>query len=60
MHTMTLIEAAAEYRHITNILQDAEVDEQTLNDTLEAEAWPVELKANNYCIVIANLGHIQN
>jgi hypothetical protein len=55
MSTLTLLEAAAEYRHITDVLQDADVDEQTLKDTLEAEAWPVELKANNYCIVIGNL-----
>lgn len=55
MSAMTLLEAAAEYRHITDVLQDADIDEQTLKDTLEAEAWPVELKANNYCIVIGNL-----
>jgi hypothetical protein len=55
MGTLTLLEAAAEYRHITDVLQDADVDPQTLKDTLEAEAWPVELKANNYAIVIGNL-----
>ena len=55
MYTMTLLEAAAEYRHITDVLQDADIDEQTLKDTLEGEAWPVELKASNYCVVIDNL-----
>lgn len=52
---LTLFEIAQEYRHITDVLMDAGVDEQTLTDTLEGEAWPLELKAQNYGFMIRNL-----
>jgi hypothetical protein len=55
MTSLTLFEIAQEYRAITDVLMDAGVDEQTLSDTLEAEAWPLELKAQNYGFVIRNL-----
>lgn len=55
MSTLTLFQIATEYRHITDVLMDAGVDEQTLADTLEAEVWPLELKAQNYGFVIRNL-----
>jgi len=55
MTALTLFQIAAEYRNITDVLMDAGVDEQTLNDTLEAEVWPLELKAQNYGFVIRNL-----
>lgn len=55
MTTLTLFQIAAEYRHITDVLQDSGVDEQTLADTLEGEAWPLELKAQNYGFVIRNI-----
>lgn len=55
MTALTLFEIAKEYRNITDVLMDAGVDEQTLTDTLEAEAWPLELKAQNYGFVIRNL-----
>jgi len=55
MTALTLFEIAQEYRHITDVLMDSGADEQTLNDTLEAEAWPLELKAQNYGFVIRNL-----
>jgi hypothetical protein len=55
MSGLTLFQIAAEYRHITDVLQDAGVDEQTLTDTLEGESWPLELKAANYGFVIRNL-----
>jgi hypothetical protein len=51
----TLFQIAAEYRHITDVLMDSGADEQTLTDTLEGEAWPLELKAQNYGFVIRNL-----
>ena len=51
----SLYQIASEYRHITDVLMDAGVDEQTLADTLEGEAWPLELKAANYGFVIRNL-----
>jgi hypothetical protein len=55
MNTLTLFQIAAEYRQITDILMDSGADEQTLKDTLEGEAWPLELKAQNYGFVIRNL-----
>lgn len=55
MTDLTLFEIAKEYRHITDVLQDADVDEQTLSDTLEGERWPLELKAANYGFVIRNM-----
>jgi hypothetical protein len=55
MTALTLFQIAAEYRHITDVLMDSGADEQTLRDTLEGEAWPLELKAQNYGFVIRNL-----
>lgn len=55
MASLTLFEIAKEYRAITDVLMDAGVDEQVLADTLEGEAWPLELKAQNYGFVIRNL-----
>lgn len=55
MTALTLFQIAAEYRHVTDVLMDSGVDEQTLTDTLEGEAWPLELKAQNYGFVIRNL-----
>lgn len=55
MNTPTLFEIAAQYRHITDVLMDSGADEQTLTDTLEGEAWPLELKAQNYGFVIRNM-----
>lgn len=55
MTALTLFQIAAEYRHITDVLMDSGADEQTLADTLEGEAWPLELKAQNYGFVIRNL-----
>jgi hypothetical protein len=55
MTALTLFEIAAEYRAITDVLMDSGCDEQTLSDTLEGEAWPLELKAQNYGFVIRNL-----
>lgn len=55
MSSLTLFQIAAEYRHITDVLMDSGADEQTLKDTLEGEAWPLELKAQNYGFVIRNM-----
>lgn len=55
MSGLTLFELAMEYRHITEVLMDTGVDEQTLTDTLEGEQWPLEVKAQQYGFVIKNL-----
>lgn len=52
---LSLFQIAAEYRHITDVLQDAGCDEQTLKDTLEGEEWPLILKAQNYGFAIRNM-----
>lgn len=51
----TLYEIAQEYRQVADALMDADVDEQTLADTLEGERWPLEVKATNYGMVIRNI-----
>lgn len=55
MTALTLFEIAAEFRHITDVLMDSGCDQQTLDDTLEGEQWPLECKAQNYAFVIRNL-----
>lgn len=55
MNSLTLFQIAAEYRAITDVLMDSGCDEQTLKDTLEGEAWPLELKAQNYAFVIRSM-----
>lgn len=55
MTAMTLFDIAREYRHITDVLQDSGCDPQTLTDTLEGEAWPLEVKAQNIGFVIRNM-----
>lgn len=55
MTALTLYQIAQEFRAITDVLMDAGCDEQTLKDTLEGEAWPLELKAQNYAFVIRNM-----
>lgn len=55
MTDLTLYQIAAEYRSITDVLMDSGCDEQTLKDTLEGEAWPLELKAQNYAFVIRSM-----
>lgn len=55
MTSLTLFQIAAEYRNVTDVLQDMDVDEQTLKDTLEGESWDLTLKAQNYGFVIRNM-----
>ena len=55
MTTLTLYQIAQEFRHITDVLMDSGADQQTLNDTLEAEQWPLEVKAQQYGFVIRNM-----
>jgi hypothetical protein len=52
---LTLFQIAQEYRAIADVLMDSGCDEQTLQDTLEAEGWDLECKAQNYGFVIRNL-----
>jgi hypothetical protein len=55
MTSLSLYQIAAEYRHVTDVLQDMDVDDQTLKDTLEGESWDLTIKAQNYAFVIRNM-----
>ncbi len=52
---MNLYEISNEYLATANQLADMDIDEQTLTDTLEASAWPVEEKVRSVSAVILNL-----
>jgi hypothetical protein len=53
--TMSLYSIAHEYRAVVDHLMDVQTDEQAIADTLEAEAYPLELKAQNVAYAIKNL-----
>lgn len=50
-----LYEISSQYLATANQLADMDIDEQTLTDTLEASAWPVEEKVRAVSAVILNL-----
>ena len=52
---MNLYEISTQYLATANQLADMDIDEQTLTDTLEASAWPVEEKVRAVSAVILNL-----
>jgi hypothetical protein len=52
---MNLYEISTQYLATAQQLAELDIDEQTLSDTLEAEAWPVEEKVRSVSAVILNL-----
>ena len=52
---LSLFALADEYKEIADQLAEMDVDEQTLADTLEGAAFPVEQKAKAIAAVIGNL-----
>lgn len=52
---MNLYEISSQYLATAQQLAELDIDEQTLSDTLEAEAWPVEEKVRAVSAVILNL-----
>lgn len=52
---MNLYDISSQYLATANQLADMDIDEQTLTDTLEASAWPVEEKVRAVSAVILNL-----
>lgn len=50
-----LYEISNQYLATAQQLAELDIDEQTLSDTLEAEAWPVEEKVRAVSAVILNL-----
>lgn len=52
--TLTLYETAAEFALAAAKLHESDLDQQTISDTLEGLAMPVESKARNVALVIKN------
>ena len=52
---MTLYELKEEYKLLLELAEDPEVDPETLNDTMEAVDGEIEIKADNYAIMIKEL-----
>lgn len=52
---MTLYEVAQDYLQIMAMMEDPELDPQTLADTMEAVEGELEIKAENYAKVMKNL-----
>lgn len=52
---MTLYELTAEFQELLNMMEDPEVDDQVLADTLAAVAGEIEAKAEGYAAVITIL-----
>lgn len=53
--SIALYELAADFRETADRLADMELDEQTLRDTLESIAYPVEQKAVQVAAFVRNL-----
>lgn len=52
---LTLYEMAAEFRQTAELLADMDLDPQTVTDTLEAAAFPVEQKCAQVAAFIRNM-----
>lgn len=55
MSAMSLYQIAAEYRQMVERLMDVHDDEQVIADTISAESYPLEIKAQNVAYAIKNL-----
>jgi hypothetical protein len=55
MTTMTLYEVAGDYRRMVEALMDAQENAQAIEDTIAAESYPLEIKAQNVAYAIRNL-----
>ena len=52
---MSIYELTADYMQIMEMMEDPELDPQTLADTMEAVEGELEIKAENYAKVMKNL-----
>lgn len=52
---LTLYEMAAEFRQTAELLADMDLDPQTITDTLEAAAFPIEQKCAQVAAFIRNM-----
>lgn len=55
MSALSLYQIAAEFRQMVDALTDCQDDAQAIADTIEAESYPLELKAQNVAYAIRNL-----
>jgi hypothetical protein len=55
MTAITLYEISAEFRAMVEHLTNCQDDAQAVADTIEAEAYPLQLKAQNVAYAIRNL-----
>lgn len=55
MTNLTLYQLADEYREAMHALNDMDLDEQTIADTLESISGPLEEKATNVAMIARNL-----
>lgn len=51
----TLFELTNEYQELLSMMEDPEIDPEILQDTMEAIQGEIEIKADNYCVVIKEL-----
>lgn len=52
---ITLYEIAEQYRAMVETLMDSDQDDQTIQDTIEAESYPIEIKAQNVAFAMRNM-----
>lgn len=57
---MTLYELTDDYLQVMEMLEDPDVDLQTINDTLESIGGEIEEKADNYAKIITYLTTLRN
>lgn len=55
MNSISLYNVAAEYRQMVERLMDTQDDSQAIADTIEAEGYPLTVKAQNVAYAIKNL-----
>lgn len=55
MTGISLYQIAAEHRHMVEALMATDNDSQTVADTIEAESYPLEVKAQNVAYAIRNM-----
>ena len=52
---MTLYELTGQFLEVNEMAENGEIDEETMQDTLESIECEIEVKAENYAKVIRNL-----
>lgn len=55
MNNLSLYQIAADHRRMVESLMETQDDAAVIADTIEAESWPLEVKAQNVAYAIRNL-----